>query len=209
MTSIAIVDYGMGNLRSVQKALEYLGASAHITSDPAALRAAEAIVLPGVGAFGAAMQRLHESGLTHALRHAIESGKPFLGICLGLQLLFESSSESPGVQGLSILKGRVVGFAEAPNFRMRVPHMGWSRLRLTRPDCPLWTGVSNGAYVYFVHSYYPEPADTRLIAAYCDYGIPFACAISYNNLHAVQFHPEKSSAVGLQILRNFCAILRS
>jgi glutamine amidotransferase len=154
---IAIVNYGMGNLRSVQKALEHLGATAHITSDPADLHAADAVVLPGVGAFGAAMQRLNDAGLTPALRRAVEAGKPFLGICLGLQLLFENSSESPGVAGLGVLKGRVVGFAETPNFPLRIPHMGWSRLRLAQPDCPLWQGIPDGAYVYFVHSYYAVP----------------------------------------------------
>ena len=237
---IAIVNYGMGNLRSVQKALEHLGATAHITSDPADLHAADAVVLPGVGAFGAAMQRLNDAGLTPALRRAVEAGKPFLGICLGLQLLFESSSESPGVAGLGVLKGRVVGFSETPNFPLRIPHMGWSRLRLAQPDCPLWQGIPDGAYVYFVHSYYavPEedaglpppslrfpplregnhaggsvpPADTHLqegnsslITAYCDYGVRFACAVGAGNLFAVQFHPEKSSDTGLQILRNFLA----
>ena len=284
---IAIVNYGMGNLRSVQKALEYLGATTHITSDPADLHAADAVVLPGVGAFGAAMQRLNDAGLTPALQRAIEGGKPFLGICLGLQLLFESSSESPGVAGLGVLKGRVVGFAETPNFPLRIPHMGWSRLRLAQPDCPLWHGIPDGTYVYFVHSYYavPEgdtglppslrfpplregnragaqvpplregnragaqvpplregnhaggsvppacrgnlkegvqsipadsvpPADTHLqegnsslITAYCDYGVRFACAVGVGNLYAVQFHPEKSSDTGLQILRNFLAVV--
>ncbi|MCX7993691.1 MAG: imidazole glycerol phosphate synthase subunit HisH [Fimbriimonadales bacterium] len=201
---IAIVNYGMGNLRSVQKALEHLGAAARITNDPADLHSADAIILPGVGAFGAAMQRLNESGLTPALQRAIEGGKPFLGICLGLQLLFESSSESPGVPGLSLLKGRVVGFRETPQFPLRVPHMGWSRLRQARIDYPLWQGVPDGAYVYFVHSYYPELHDEQLITAYCEYGVRFACAVGRDNLHAVQFHPEKSSAVGLQILQNFC-----
>ena len=204
---IAIVNYGMGNLRSVQKALEHLGATTHITSDPADLHAADAVVLPGVGAFGAAMQRLNDAGLTPALQRAIEAGKPFLGICLGLQLLFESSSESPGVAGLGVLKGRVVGFSETPNFPLRIPHMGWSRLRLAQPNCPLWQGVPDGSYVYFVHSYYPEPADESLITAYCDYGVRFACAVGVGNLYAVQFHPEKSSDTGLQILRNFLALV--
>lgn len=204
---IAIVNYGMGNLRSVQKALEHLGVATHITSDPADLRVADAVILPGVGAFGAAMQRLNESGITPALQRTIEQGKPFLGICLGLQLLFESSSESPGVQGLSILKGRVVGFREIPNFALRVPHMGWSRLHPTRPDYPLWQGVPKETFVYFVHSYYPEPADTSLITAYCEYGTRFACAVGYENLHAVQFHPEKSSQAGLKMLQNFCRII--
>jgi glutamine amidotransferase len=206
---IAIINYGMGNLRSVQKALEHLGAETHITSDPVDLRVADAVILPGVGAFGAAMQRLNESGMTAAIRHAIEHSKPFLGICLGLQLLFESSSESPGVPGLGILKGRVVGFRETPNFPLRVPHMGWSRLRPTRADYPLWQGVPDGAYVYFVHSYYPEPADTSLVTAYCEYGIRFACAVGHASLHAVQFHPEKSSEAGLKILQNFCRLAHS
>lgn len=201
---IAIVNYGMGNLRSVQKAFEHIGVEARITSQPAEVLAADAVVLPGVGAFGAAMARLNELGLTSALRRTIESGKTFLGICLGLQLLFESSSESPGVEGLSVLKGQVVGFREQLGFSLRVPHMGWSRLRLARPDYSLWRGVADGAYVYFVHSYYPEPADASIITAYCEYGIRFACAVSVGNVHAVQFHPEKSSQTGLQILRNFC-----
>ncbi len=204
---IAIINYGMGNLRSVQKALQHLGAEVHITHKPADLASADAIILPGVGAFGAAMQRLNESGQAHAIRRSIEAGKPFLGICLGLQLLFESSSESPGAQGLSILKGRVIGFAETPNFPMRIPHIGWSRLRLTQPEHLLWQGVPEGAYVYFVHSYYAEPADPAIVTAYCEYGVQFPCAITQGNLHAVQFHPEKSSAVGLQILRNFCQAL--
>jgi len=201
---IAIVNYGMGNLRSVQKAFEHIGVEARITSQPAEVLAADAVVLPGVGAFGAAMARLNELGLTSALRRAIESNKPFLGICLGLQLLFESSSESPGVEGLGMLKGRVVSFREQLGFSLRVPHMGWSRLRLARPDYSLWRGVADGAYVYFVHSYYPEPADASITTAYCEYGIRFACAVSVGNVHAVQFHPEKSSQTGLQILRNFC-----
>lgn len=204
---IAIIDYGMGNLRSVQKAFEYLGAEARIISDPADVQVADAIVLPGVGAFGAAMQRLNESGLTPALQRAIEAGKPFLGICLGLQLLFEESAESPGVAGLSLLKGRVVGFEQTPGFAMRIPHMGWSRLRLASKENPLWQGVADGAYVYFVHSFYPEPAEPCVITAWCEYGVRFACAVGYKNLHAVQFHPEKSSTVGLQILRNFCELI--
>ncbi|MDW8107727.1 MAG: imidazole glycerol phosphate synthase subunit HisH [Armatimonadota bacterium] len=203
---IAIVDYGMGNLRSVQKAFEHLGVEAHITSDAADLRVADAIVLPGVGAFGAAMERLHAQGLTLALRRALEAGVPFLGICLGLQLLFESSSESPGVAGLSLLRGRVVGFRETPHFPLRVPHMGWSRLRPTQLHYPLWQGIPEDAYVYFVHSYYPQPVDETCITAYCEYGIRFACAVTRHNIHAVQFHPEKSSQVGLRILSNFCAL---
>jgi len=204
---IAIVDYGMGNLRSVQKALESLGASAKVTHDPHALREADAIVLPGVGAFGAAMERLNAHGLTDALRREIEQGKPFLGICLGLQLLYESSEESPGVKGLGMLKGRVVGFRSRPDFALPIPHIGWSALHLTRSESPLWRGVSEGSYVYFVHSYYPEPEDRASVIATCDYGGAFVCAVGKDNLYAVQFHPEKSGAIGLQILRNFLATL--
>ncbi len=217
---IAIVDYGMGNLRSVQKALEYLGAEAHITSDPATIRSAEGVVLPGVGAFGSAMQRLDEAGLTPALRQVIEAGKPFLGICLGLQLLFESSEESPGVQGLSVLRGRVAGFRKGQwavgtrqsaqqNFSLPVPQIGWNAIRLgTRTTTnPLWRGVPDGSYVYFVHSYYAEPAEPEIISATTLYGIEFTSAVSKGALHAVQFHPEKSSHVGLAILRNFLEIV--
>lgn len=206
---IAIINYGMGNLRSVEKALQFLGAETLITSDPADVRVADAVILPGVGAFGAAMQRLSESGLAHALCRTLEAGKPFLGICLGLQLLFESSSESPEARGLGVLKGRVVGFAETPNFPMRVPHIGWSRIHQAQPHNALWHGVPDGAYVYFVHSYYPMPQDERVVTAHCQYGVRFPCAVAQENLHAVQFHPEKSSETGLKILQNFCHFVYS
>ncbi|MCS7168968.1 MAG: imidazole glycerol phosphate synthase subunit HisH, partial [Gemmatales bacterium] len=143
---IALIDYGMGNLRSVQKAFEALGAPAQIAADPATIRTADAVVLPGVGAFGAAMARLHEAGLVAPLRAAIENGKPFLGICLGLQLLFESSEESPGVQGLGILRGRVVGFQSHAGFALPVPHIGWNQLQPV-PSCPLWQGLPEQAFV--------------------------------------------------------------
>jgi glutamine amidotransferase len=200
----------MGNLRSVQKAFEALGAPAQITADPATLRTAGAVVLPGVGAFGAAMARLHEAGLVAPIRAAIEGGKPFLGICLGLQLLFESSEESPGVEGLGILKGRVVGFHSHEGFPLPVPHIGWSAIELV-PTCPLWHELPDQPFVYFVHSFYPEPAslDTgqhNPVAAWCHYGIRFPCAIWQGNLFAVQFHPEKSSTVGLSILKNFLTL---
>lgn len=206
---IAIVDYGMGNLRSVQKAFEHLGAQAQITSTPDPLLQAQAVVLPGVGAFGAAMERLNRSGLVSILKQVIAEGKPFLGICLGLQLLFESSAESPGVPGLGILAGRVVGFRDREGFTLRVPHIGWSALHLTQPQSPLWADIAEESYVYFVHSYYPELHDPSHIIATCDYGGQFACAVQYGNLYAVQFHPEKSGAVGLQILRNFLRIVDS
>lgn len=204
---IALVDYGMGNLRSVQKALEFLDAEVYITSDPAEVRSAEAVVLPGVGAFGSAMERLQSAGLVPALQQAIEQGKPFLGICLGFQLLFETSEESPNVQGLGLLKGHVVGFRSRPDFTLPVPHIGWNALHFTQPDALLWRGLEQGSYVYFVHSYYPEPADPSLISATSRYGIEFPVAVSVKNLHAVQFHPEKSGHVGLQILRNFLSAL--
>ncbi len=206
---IAIVDYGMGNLRSVQKALEYLGAEAVITASPETLFSAEGVILPGVGAFGAAMQRLNEGGFTHALRQVIEQGKPFLGICLGLQLLFESSEESPGVRGLGILLGRVVSFQSQPNFALPVPQIGWNALHLRQADNPLFREVAEGSYVYFVHSYYAEPAEPTIVSATTQYGVEFVSAFSRDNLHAVQFHPEKSSQVGLKILSNFLAIVRS
>ena len=199
---IAIIDYGMGNLRSVQKAFESLGALSQVTADPDRVRAADAVVLPGVGAFGAAMARLHEAGLVAPLRTVIERGKPFLGICLGLQLLFESSEESPGVEGLSVLKGHVVGFHSREGFSLPVPHIGWNQL-LPTPRCPLWQGLPAQPFFYFLHSFYPEPAEPDLIAAWCDYGVRFPCAVQQGNLFAVQFHPEKSGAVGLSLLKNF------
>ncbi len=204
---IALIDYGMGNLRSVQKALEYLNTEVRITSDPTEVHSADAVVLPGVGAFGSAMQRLQESGLAHAIVHAIEQGKPFLGICLGLQLLFEASEESPDARGLGVLRGRVVGFRSRADFALPVPHIGWNALHLTQPESPLWRGVEQGSYVYFVHSYYPEPADPTVVSATSRYGHEFTVAVSSKNLHAVQFHPEKSGHVGLQILRNFLSTL--
>ncbi len=204
---IALVDYGMGNLRSVQKALEFLGAEVRITSDPVEVRSAEAVVLPGVGAFGSAMERLQSAGLASALRQAIEQGKPFLGICLGLQLLFDTSDESPNVQGLGLLRGRVVGFRSRPDFTLPVPHIGWNAIHFTQPEALLWRGLGEGSYVYFVHSYYPEPADPALISATSHYGVEFTVAVSAENLHAVQFHPEKSGQVGLKILRNFLSAL--
>lgn len=206
---IAIIDYGMGNLRSVQKALEFVGAQAIVTDRPADIEASEAVILPGVGAFGSAMERLNASGLTPAIRQAIDQGKPFLGICLGLQLLYESSEESPNVAGLGMLKGRVVGFNSRDGFALRVPHIGWSALHLTLPLSPLWKGIPEGSYVYFVHSYYPEPEAESTIVATCDYGGMFPCAIAQDNLYAVQFHPEKSGQVGLQILRNFLRMVQT
>jgi glutamine amidotransferase len=203
---IAIVDYGMANLCSVEKALACVGGEPVITSDPAVVAQAAQVVLPGVGAFCAAMTNLNKSGLRDAVLEAIAAGKPFLGICLGLQMLFESSSEMGQSAGLGVLPGRVVGFFE--DFRppeaadLKVPHIGWNRLHFPKPS-RLFAGIESGAFVYFVHSYYPQPQDAAVIAATSDYGIAFCCAVEKENIAATQFHPEKSGAVGLQILRNF------
>ncbi|GIV19614.1 MAG: imidazole glycerol phosphate synthase subunit HisH [Armatimonadota bacterium] len=206
---IAIVDYGMGNLRSVQKALQKLGFDAEITGDAGRVRRAGKLILPGVGAFGAAMENLRRTGMDRAIREFIETGKPFLGICLGLQLLFEVSEETWGTapeHGLGLLHGRVVRFPEGLTSEqgklLKVPHIGWNALHFTRRDA-LFEDVEEGSHVYFVHSYFPVPEDEEVVIAVSDYGIPFCCAVQKENIRAVQFHPEKSSAVGLRILRNF------
>lgn len=203
---IAIVDYGMANLRSVEKALEKAGGDPVITGNPEQIASAEKVVLPGVGAFCAAMNNLTDRGLRDAVLHAIRSGRPFLGICLGLQMLFESSSEMGSTAGLGVLPGRVVEFfadgAPPEAADLKVPHIGWNSLKV-RPSSRLLRGLEDGAQVYFVHSYFPEPADPTLIAATSDYGEDFCCAVEQGNIAATQFHPEKSGAVGLQILRNF------
>jgi glutamine amidotransferase len=203
---IAIVDYGVGNLRSAAKGLERAAADARrdvevrITGDASDIERAAAVVLPGVGAFGACMTSLHESGLTDTVLRAVDSGKPFLGICVGMQILFESSSEFGPVAGLGVLPGKVVRFRTAG---VKIPHMGWNALRL-RPGFPALQGVAEGSYFYFVHSYYAEPADRSLIAATAVYGDEeFTAAVGRDNLFATQFHPEKSQHTGLQLLANF------
>lgn len=204
MSGIVIVDYGMGNLRSVQKALERVGFAATISSDPAELLQADKAILPGVGAFADAMARLRENGLDVALHQFIASGRPLLGICLGLQLLFARSHEDGLHQGLGIIPGEVVRFSSQAG--LKVPHMGWNTLQLTRPDCPLFRGLPPEPAVYFVHSYYAAPADPALIAATADYPTPFTAALWKNNILAVQFHPEKSQTLGLQMLANFARL---
>ncbi len=200
---IAIIDYGMGNLRSVQKGFENVGHEAVITSDPSVIDAAERVVLPGVGAFGDAMRELGERGLVDVTRRAAHSGRPFLGICLGLQLLFEVSYEVGRHEGLGILAGEVVRFAPRDGFK--VPHMGWNELTIRQP-APLFTGLSDAPYMYFVHSYYVVPNDRAVIAAEANYPQPFVAAIARDNLFATQFHPEKSQQGGLRILRNFAEL---
>jgi glutamine amidotransferase len=202
--TIAIVDYGMGNLRSVEKGLARTGVATRVTSDSNEIRAANGVVLPGVGAFGACMDNLRSRGLDDTIREVVRSGKPFLGICLGLQLLFEESEEFGPVAGLGLLGGKVVRFAGAPLDGLKIPQIGWNRLKIRRPVAEL-AGLEPDPYVYFVHSYYVVPADPEITVATTEYGVEFAAAIAHENVFACQFHPEKSQAVGLKILESFAA----
>ena len=198
---IAIVDYGVGNLRSVEKALAAVGARAAITSNPDDVAAAGAVVLPGVGAFGAAAANLRQSGLLPLVLESIAAGKPFLGICVGMQLLYEYSEELYGgkiARGLGLLPGAVRLFPPG----LKTPQIGWNQLEL-RQESPLFKGIDGGSYVYFVHSYYCDPADKQDTAAETEYGITYCSSVIHKNIAAIQFHPEKSSVVGLAILRNF------
>ena len=204
---IAITDYGMGNLRSVQKALERLGAEAVVTSEPGVIRDAEKVILPGVGAFKDAMDELDSRGLTDTVKQAARE-KPFLGICLGLQLIFTESEEDGLHRGLDLLPGRIVRFQSEmlPDGQKRkVPHMGWNSVNF-RQDLPLFAGLESGIYTYFVHSFYAAPDDEAVVAGATDYGVSFPSVVAKDNLFATQFHPEKSQAVGLQILTNFIAL---
>lgn len=202
---IAILDYGAGNLQSVRKALDYIGAKNCITADRAQIEAADAVILPGVGAFGTAMDCLRQSGLLETVRAAALSDTPFLGICLGLQMLFDKSEESPGAAGLSVMPGEVLRFPK--EIGLKIPQIGWNSIH-PDPECPLFSGVPDGAYVYFVHSYYLKAANPQNVAATAEYGIEFhaAAADTEKKLFATQFHPEKSGAVGLRILQNFAAM---
>jgi glutamine amidotransferase len=204
---IAIIDYGIGNLRSAEKAFQHLGFDALLVSDPAALSSAKKIVLPGVGAFGECMRSLEAHGFVAPVRAAVEKGTPLLGICVGLQMLFEGSDESPGVNGLGLLKGRVRRF-EGPAFAgpsaLKVPQIGWNVLQFPRAHA-LFNGLAPEAYVYFVHSFYAQPADEAEVLAWSDYGPRFCAAAGRDNIAGVQFHPEKSQTVGLRILKNFGA----
>lgn len=201
---LAIVDYGMANLRSVQKAFESVGCEAEIASDPNRIAEADKIVLPGVGAFQDAIARLRETDLASVIVNHIRSGRPFFGICLGMQMLFTRSHEDGDFEGLNVFPGEVVRFPAIPG--LKVPHMGWNTLNLTRPDCPLFRNLPAEPSVYFVHGYYPRPADEKLVAATADYPDPFCCAIWRDNVMATQFHPEKSQAIGLTMLRNFAEL---
>ena len=208
---IAVIDYGMGNLRSVQKALEKCGGDAKVTSNPADLKKARKVVFPGVGAFGEAMREVRRRGLEKAIKSAIDDGKHFLGLCLGMQLLFEKSEESPGVKGLSVLKGSVrrFNFTQYPipntQYTLKVPHMGWNNIVVSRQS-EILKGVPKSAYMYFVHSYYAAPKEKDIILTTTDYGIDFVSGIKKDNIYGFQFHPEKSQAVGLRILKNFVGL---
>jgi glutamine amidotransferase len=201
---IAIVDYGMGNLRSVEKALQRVGGAVTVTSQAHTILQAEGVILPGVGAFGDAMDNLRQRRLLAPLEQHIASGKPFLGICLGLHLLFEEGQEMGRHRGLGVLAGYVRRFPESD---LKVPHIGWNQLHIRRQS-PLLEGVGSGSYAYFVHSYYVVPAEASVVVATTDYGIDYASAVEHGNLLGVQFHPEKSQDVGLRILGNFVNIVQ-
>lgn len=207
---IAIVDYGMGNLRSVEKALHKLGHAAEVTSDAEIIRRADQVILPGVGAFGAAMVNLTQAGegtepLSRVVLEAVRSGKPFLGICLGMQLLLTESEELGQHRGLDVIPGQVLRFQPNGDPTLKIPHMGWNRLHFPR-ETPLMAGLEEGVQVYFVHSFYCQPADDGVTAATCTHGQTFCAALARDNVFAVQFHPEKSGAAGLRILDNFARL---
>ncbi|MCC8029616.1 MAG: imidazole glycerol phosphate synthase subunit HisH [Lachnospiraceae bacterium] len=200
---IAIIDYDAGNLKSVKKALAYLGEESIITREPEEILRADKVILPGVGSFGDAMEHLTELGLVPVIREAAERQIPFLGICLGLQLLFESSEESSGAEGLGILKGRIVRIPDREG--LKIPHIGWNSLKL-KHNGRLFAGFDGEPYVYFVHSYYLEAEDEQIVKASAEYSAHIHASVEQGNVFACQFHPEKSGAAGLRILRNFCEV---
>lgn len=200
---IAIIDYDAGNIRSVEKALKSLGQEVVITRDHKTLLHAEKVILPGVGAFGDAMEHLKAYGLVEVIHQIVEKGTPFFGICLGLQLLFERSDEAPGVEGLGILKGEILRIPEGEG--RKIPHMGWNSLSLQH-DGRLFQGISQEPYVYFVHSYYLRAEEESIVKAVTQYGVPIHASVESGNVFACQFHPEKSSDTGLQILKNFAGL---
>lgn len=202
---LAIINYGAGNLRSVQKACEYVGEKAVITDNREEILNADRVILPGVGSFGSCIESIRKANLFDCIRQVTESGTPFLGICLGLQLLFEASDESPDAKGLGILKGRCVKIPQSDG--VKIPHIGWNSITFPNPS-PLFTGIEDGSFVYFVHSYYMQPNDKSVITAVCDYSASLPVALSHGNIHATQFHPEKSGDVGLKILKNFIDLRR-
>ncbi len=200
---IAIIDYDAGNICSVENALKALGLEAKVTRDPQEILQADRVILPGVGAFGDAMEKLHRFGLVDVIRQCVAQGTPFLGICLGLQLLFEESEESPGVQGLGILPGKIIRIPEGGG--RKIPHIGWNDLTC-KEDSKLFAGLPAESYVYFVHSYYLQAGDPDIVAATTEYGPVIHAAVERDNVFACQFHPEKSGDVGMRILKNFSQI---
>ncbi|MGA3267440.1 MAG: imidazole glycerol phosphate synthase subunit HisH [Verrucomicrobiota bacterium] len=204
---IALLDYGSGNLRSVHKALLKAGADVRIAQTPDQIGDARAMVLPGVGAFDDCINAMRKQGLLEAARGFIQSGKPFLGICVGYQALFERSEEfNSCAAGLGVFQGRVIRFSEKHG--LKIPQIGWNQLELVQPQCPLFRGVTSGSYVYFVHSFYPQPVDAGIVATRTEYGDVFASSVWRDNVFATQFHPEKSQRVGLQLLGNFVALAK-
>ena len=197
---IAIVDYDAGNIKSVEKALQFLGQEPVVTRDKETLRQAEKVIVPGVGAFGDAMGKMHQYGLVEVLREIAAKGTPLLGICLGLQLFFESSEETPGVEGLGLLPGKIVRIPDKEGFK--IPHMGWNSIQIN-PASRLLKGIEEGAYVYFVHSYYLQAENEADVAATTDYVVNIHAVAEHENIFATQFHPEKSGEIGLRILKNF------
>ena len=202
---IGIIDYDAGNIKSVEKALIYLGEEPVVSRDPEILKKADKVILPGVGSFGDCMPNLHKFGLVSAIRELVKNGRPFLGICLGLQLLFESSEESPGVEGLGILKGKILKIPSAPG--LKIPHMGWNSLHLQN-DGRLFRGIPEDTYVYFVHSYYLQAEEPEIVRAVTEYGTCIHASVEKGNVFGCQFHPEKSGAMGLKILENFAKLER-
>ena len=200
---VAIIDYGAGNLMSVKKALDFIGAESEITMDKAKIESASHVILPGVGSFGDTMESMKSRGLVDTVKSAALSGKPFLGICLGLQLLFSESDESKGVNGLSLLNGKISSIPK--DMGLKVPHMGWNSVSVKQSD-GIFKGIPDDSYFYFVHSYYLNGADDADIAATSQYGVEIQCAVQSGNLCAVQFHPEKSGSIGLKLLKNFLAL---
>lgn len=204
---IALLDYGSGNLRSAQKALLKVGADVRIVQKPDEIGDAQAMVLPGVGAFDDCINALRKQELLEAAREFIKTGKPFLGICVGYQALFEKSEEfNSCAAGLGIFNGSVVRFTEKPG--LKIPQIGWNQLDIVQTDCPLYRSIASGSYVYFVHSFYPQPVDAGIVATRTDYGDTFASSVWRDNVFATQFHPEKSQKVGLQLLKNFVELAK-
>ncbi len=200
---IAIIDYDAGNLKSVEKALKYLGQDVIVSRDSSEILQADKVILPGVGSFGDAMNNLDHFNLVDTIKKVAEKDTPFLGICLGLQLLFEKSDETPGAEGLGILKGEILRIP--PKERLKIPHMGWNSLNI-KPQARLFDGIANNSYVYFVHSYYLKAEDENIVAASTEYSTHIHASVESGNIFACQFHPEKSSDVGLRILKNFASL---